>query len=218
MIALCLEHAAQADNGAFTIDQLRALKRSPDGSAAAVAGRFNWMRQEVLVRVGGNFYYRTPVVFELGSMPCIWLSRDEQQNLMVNFRMPTTSGCPRASIIDNFWSVPTDVDELVCPPMGRLIEVAYNNGDKFKAEFFEVVDLAALRTKYPRWSGAGSEDLPFPLTVAEVWETAGGTDLEFGPNQSQVGGVAMSECFMSNCGAGIHVDVTQDQLRGLFPG
>lgn len=176
------------------------------------------MRQDVLVRVGGNFYYETPVIFELNDVPCVWLSRDEQQNLMLNFRMPTTSGHARASIIENFWSVPSDVDELVCPPKCRLVEVFYRSGDKFKAEFFDVADPRALAAKYP---GSNSEswagDLPFPLTVAEVWETAAGTDVEFGPSHSKVGGVTITECFMSNCGAGIHVGVSDAQLRALFP-
>ena len=92
MIALCREHADQADNGAFTYEQLQALKSSGGDRRETVAGRFNWMRHEILARIGGNFYYRTPVILELGSMPCIWLSRDEQAFLMVNFRMPTISG------------------------------------------------------------------------------------------------------------------------------
>ncbi|MBW3639625.1 MAG: HNH endonuclease [Actinobacteria bacterium] len=216
MIALCLQHAAQADNRAFTDEQLRDLKSR--GRAASVEGRFNWMRQEVLTRVGGNFYFRTPVIFQLGTVPCIWLSSDEQGSLLLNFRMPTVSGRPRASITDNFWSVPTDVEELICPPMGRLIEVRYSNGDRFKAEFAEVPDAAALRAKYPRSRiGAWSEGLPYPLTVAEVWETAAGTNIEFGPNDSEIGSLVIRDCFSSDCGAGIHVDVDEGQLAALFP-
>jgi hypothetical protein len=218
MIALCLEHAAQADNGAFANEQLQALKESGGDRREKVGGRFNWMRHEILARVGGNFYYRTPVIFQLGTVPCVWLTRDERQHLMVNFRMPTLSGSPRASMIDNFWSVPTDIDELVCPPMGRVIEVTYRNGDRFKVEFSEAVDAGALQKKYPQSNlGSMGQQLPYPLTVVEVWETAAGTTFEFGPHQSRIGGVILSECFMSNCGAGIHVDVSEEQLRTLFP-
>lgn len=41
MIALCLEHAPQADAGAFTDDQLRALKRGGGNLSDIIAGRFN---------------------------------------------------------------------------------------------------------------------------------------------------------------------------------
>src|SRR3984885_9748514 len=44
MIALCREHADQADNGAFTDHQLRELKITGKGRAHEVRGRFNWMR------------------------------------------------------------------------------------------------------------------------------------------------------------------------------
>jgi len=218
MIALCLEHAHQADNSAFTDDQLRALKRVGGVRSDAIGGRFNWMRREVLVRVGGNFYFRTPVIFEIGSIPCIWLSRDEDDNLLVSFRMPTISGQPRASIIENFWSVPADVDEIVCPPMGRLIEVSYRNGDRFKAEFSEVANVAGLRARYPNWRGLGEHEaeLPMPLTVVEIWETAAGTNLEFGPNHSQIGGVSMTEGFSWGNRVGLHVSVSDEELRALF--
>jgi hypothetical protein len=175
------------------------------------------MRRELLVRVGGNFYYRTPVIFQLGRMPCIWLSRDEQKNLLVNFRMPTVSGELRASVVENFWSVPTDVDELVCPPMGRLIEVSYRNGDRFKLEFLELAGLDALAAKYPNAPTQWMGDLPFPLTLVEAWETAAGTTLEFGPNHSRIGGMIMVENFASNCGAGIQIGMSDEQLAELFP-
>jgi hypothetical protein len=41
MIALCLEHAAQADNDAFTHDQLRALKHAGGTGRSTVGARFN---------------------------------------------------------------------------------------------------------------------------------------------------------------------------------
>jgi hypothetical protein len=217
MIALCREHADQADSGAFRDEQLRTLKAG-GARRDAVRGRFNWMRQEVLVRAGGNFYYRTPVIFELGAMPCVWLSWDDENNLLLNFRMPTLSGRPRASIEENFWTLPADVDEMICPPSGRLVEVMYRNGDRFRAEFLQVSNAAGLAARYPRGGvSSWASKLEFPLTLAEVWETAAGTTLEFGPNSSRIGGIVMQENFASDCGVGIHVGIPDEQLRRLFP-
>lgn len=218
MIALCLEHAAQADNGAFTDDQLRELKLGGSAHSGAVHGRFEWLRQDVLVRVGGSFYYQTPVIFQLGSVPCIWLSRDDRDHLMINFRMPTTSGRARAAIIDNFWSIPRDVEEILCPPMGRLIEVAYRNGDKFRAEFFNMADAGALKARYPKANVEGWElDIPFPITVVEVWETAIGTPIQFGPNDSRIGRSVWTEGFFGSCQQAIHMEARDEEVRRLFP-
>jgi hypothetical protein len=46
MVALCREHHDKADAGAFTRDQLRQLKTK---RAHRVTGRFDWMRQDLLL-------------------------------------------------------------------------------------------------------------------------------------------------------------------------
>jgi hypothetical protein len=61
MIALCAEHHRKADAGAFTVEQLKQMKRM---AAREVTGRFDWLRNEVLAIVGGNFYHETPVIFQ----------------------------------------------------------------------------------------------------------------------------------------------------------
>jgi hypothetical protein len=71
MIALCLDHASQADAGAFTDDQLRQMKRRGREASMAIQGRFEWMRRDLLAVVGGNFYYKTPVILEIGPRPCV---------------------------------------------------------------------------------------------------------------------------------------------------
>jgi len=219
MIALCREHADKADNGAFTDDQLRELKREGKSRAAQARGRFDWMRQDLLSVVGRNFFYEQRVIFQIAEVPCIWFDRDEAGYLLLNFKMPTISSCPRAQIDQNFWSVPPAVDEVICPPSGRLIEVKYPNGDKFRAEFFNAYSPNELDRKYPpssprQWYSA----LQFPLTVVELWETAVGTNIEFGPKFSRLGGIQMIDCFSTrNGGAGIRIDVSPEQLAALFP-
>jgi hypothetical protein len=58
MVALCLDHHKEADVGAFTNDQLREFKRDPflRRTAKAIAGRFSWRRDQLVVLAGGNWY------------------------------------------------------------------------------------------------------------------------------------------------------------------
>ena len=220
MIALCREHADKADHGAFTIEQLRHLKiEALKEPRAEVHGRFDWMRRDLLAAVGGNFYYRCPVIFELGNRRCIWFNRDDDGYLLLNFVMPSIAENARAGIEDNFWTVPTKADDIVCPPSGRLVEVTYPNGDRFRAEFSTAATADTLLSRYPVpvLQDVQSE-LVFPLTIVELWETVAGTTFEFGPRESRIGGITITGGFMADIGgAGIHVDLPPAQLATLFP-
>jgi len=77
MIALCAEHHAKADAGAFTKDQLKQLKQEGINRAEVIKGQFNWMRHKVMSIVGGIFYYEIPIIFEFRGEPAIWFNRDE---------------------------------------------------------------------------------------------------------------------------------------------
>jgi hypothetical protein len=219
MIALCREHADKADHSSFTDDQLRKLKLEGKIRGLEVRGRFDWMRQDLLAVVGGNFFYRTSVILELGTTRCIWFDRDEEGYLLLNFKMPTISGQARAQIDQNIWSVAPQVNEVVCPPSGRLVEVSYSNGDKFRAEFYDVASPDALAARYPTSSTANwSGDLNFPATAVEIWETTAGTSIEFGPRFSRLpGNNIFTDCFSIDCRAAFHVDVSAADLARIFP-
>jgi hypothetical protein len=218
MIALCREHADKADHGSFTDDQLRKLKLEGKVRGLEVRGRFDWMRQDLLAAVGGNFFYQTSIILELGTTRCIWFDRDEEGYLLLNFRMPTITGHARAQIDQNIWSVVPEVNEVVCPPSGRLVEVSYNNGDKFRAEFYDVLSPDELATRYPmsntaRWS----DHVNFPVTAVELWETAAETSIEFGPRFSRLpGNNIVVDCF-SRGGKAFHIEVSPHELVRLFP-
>lgn len=209
MIALCVEHAAKADGGAFTADQLRTLKRDGRAQAEAAKGRFDWMRRDLLAVVGGNFYYRCPVVLQIGDRNVIWFTRDDAGSLLLNFWMPTASGQDRARILENFWVVPPAVHDLECPPNGKRIHVRYANGDETRVEFFEIDSLADLIKRYPETGSiVRGSAINWPITGVELWEKAPGTQIEFGPRVTRVGGIQISGSFMSDIGgAGIHLEL-----------
>lgn len=218
MIALCREHADQADNGAFTDEQLREMKSNGGTRAERIRGRFNWMRQDLLAIVGSGFHYQERVIFQIGDMPCIWFDRDERSNLLLNFCMPTLSGQPRARIEQNFWSVPPTVHELICPPSGRRIEVNYGNGDRFRAEFSDLASADQLAARYPQSPVENfASRICFPVTTVEIWERAAETNIDFGPQHSRIGGFRYQTLFTAYNAVAMHIPATASDLARLFP-
>jgi hypothetical protein len=201
MIALCGEHHAKADVGAYTKEQLRTLKR--EAEERETGGRFDWMRNRLLAVVGGNFYYETPVILRIRGAPIIWFNRDADEHLLLNLRMPTTSGERRAVIEDNYWLVgaPEDVE---CPPSGRLVRMAYANGDSVSVEFFQAESEDELVRRYRDIGALEGNDLPFPITAVEVQMNVANTTLRFGPRETTLPGMGMLRgCFMSHCSQAI---------------
>jgi hypothetical protein len=218
MIALCREHADKADHGSFTDDQLRELKRIGRSRALEVRGRFDWMRRDLLTVIDGKFFYQTPVIFQIVDEPCIWFDRDENGYLLLNFRMPTISGHPRARVEQNFWSVNPEVAEVICPPNGRLIEITYGNGDRFRIEFSDITSADELAERYPKGeTRSWSRNISFPIVLVEVWEAVAGTEIAFGPNYSSLLALRWANGFVAFCRVGVHHNVPKDLLASLFP-
>jgi hypothetical protein len=207
--ALCSEHHDKADAGAYTKEQLREFKRRGAERAEDVKGRFDWMRYDLLAVVGGNFYYRTPVIFQYRSKPIIWFTRDEDGYLLLNVRMLTKSREPRTEIEDNFWLSRGNPDDLESLPSGKLLHVKYPNEDMFKVEFFELTSAAIAQKRYPEVDLEESlkmfRDPPFPVTAVEVHNRVGGTNLEFKPRETKIGGSTITQCFFANNRGGIMI-------------
>ena len=129
-----MPHHDKADVGAFTNEQLRALKAA-GGPGAEVAGRFDWLRRDLILRIGSNFYFDTPVVLTYQQFPLIWFTQDEQEHRLVNIRMMSRSGEPRWVMQDSCWMLGGSPADVECPPSGRLLDVKYPNGDHARVEF-----------------------------------------------------------------------------------
>jgi hypothetical protein len=208
-VALCLAHREQAAGA--PPDRLRRLERPPAGTRPA------WLQRKVLARVGGNFFYETPTVLRLGSVTSIGFGRDERGDLLLTLRMPTASGQPRAVLVDSFWEVPPAGAQVVSPPSGRLLDLAYPDGDRFRLRLLEVHSAGALQARFgavARWAYR----VEYPVTLAEISLGVANTDLAFGPDTTDMGGPTTRECFTSHGPAAIEIPITADQEAGLFPG
>jgi hypothetical protein len=205
MIALCRTHHIQADHGAFSVDQLHELKQSGKENWRKVSGKFNWMRNRLLAVVGGNFYYETPVIFKFREQPIIWFERDENNYLLLNLYMLTTSNAPRAYIKNNEWFNVGGEEDIESPPSAKKVKIKYPNGDMVQIEFFELNNMDEAEKRYP---DARVRDWPIelPVTAVEVTNIVANSGLEFNAKETKFGnGNVMKNCFASNCGAGLAI-------------
>lgn len=221
MIALCLTHAGYADADAYERDYLRSLKQAARPEADEVRGELTWMRRRVLALVGGNWYYETPTILQVGSVNAISLSRDDEGYLLLNLRMPSLSGQPRARIEENFFTVGrSHVADIECAARGRTIKISYPNGDLFQHEYREISDEEDLRNRYGDLVGSQSVAgmIQFPVTVVEVSERTSNSHLDFGPRSTRLGGGQMIGCWSIGNNVGVHLGVSPTDEARLFVG
>ena len=187
MIALCLDHSAKADGGAYQPELLREWKKTGQAQAVSIEGRFQWMRRDYLAVIGGNFYYKNGTILQIGLRRCIWFGRDADGYQLVNFWMPTTADEPRARVFESGWIVPPNIKDMECPPTGKRLKVWYANGDRIAFEFFDIADAGQLVDRYPA-AKDWRNHVDFPTTVVEISERASGSPIEFGPAETTLPG------------------------------
>lgn len=205
MIALCSEHHPKADAGAFTVEQLREFKIRGAANREEIRGRFDWLRNRLLLVAGGGFFYETLVILQFRGSSVIWLRRDEDGYLLLNLRMLTTSDQRRLWLEDNYWIERGTPADFECPPSGKLIHAKYSNGDEVRIEFLELPSVAEAQKRYPS-AGAEYWGIQFPITVVEVLKRVGGTNISFGPDWTTLGGTQIQNYFLSYVHCGISID------------
>ena len=193
MIALCREHHIQADVGAFTTEQLLEMKSKHNDSLASA--KFNWLRNKILLVLGGSYFYDFNVALQYGGRPIVWFERDENNNLLLNFDMLSTSREKRACMRKNQWYSSGLEEDIVCPPSGRKVQIRYDNGDFISIEFLEKTNSFDLFTKFPRAS-PDIRNLTYPVTCVVINGAVGGTEVRFSPEELVIpGNNSFAECF-----------------------
>lgn len=193
MIALCREHHIQADNGAFTKEQLQSFKKNGRKNWAQTKGKFNWMRNDLLVVVGGNFYIKTPIIFEYKDQPIIWFERGRDNYLLLNTVLLTTTGQNRVCIRNNEWENTGGEEDIECPPSGKKLKISYPNGDSVSVEFFELLSPEAFTSKY---EVSPDPEISYPTTVVEMTYIVANSPISFSSSETKIGGITIKKCFM----------------------
>jgi SEC-C motif-containing protein len=198
MIALCAEHHDKADANAFTKEQLRDLKAQAR-AGADVEGRFDWLRRELAIRVGSNFYFHTPIVLTFRKAPLIWFTNDERGHQLLNIRLLSRSGEPRWVMQDSYWMLAGSPADVVCPPSGRLVDVRYSNGDRVRVEFREIGSAEDGWKVFPEFWPADNVG-EYPATACDVTYRIAGTTIDVTPNYLRAGGSSIRHSTFSRCG------------------
>ncbi len=206
MIALCWTHHGVAD--ALTVDECREIKETALSRAGDVAGRFRWMRRDVLAIVGGNYYYETPQMVVYQGRRLIWFNRDDQHRMLLNIVTPDINWSPRASLVDNDWVVRGDPTDVESPPSGNKLRIEYPDGDRLFIRFKEWDTEASLARWHPALKGAVPNHR-YPLVTAQIFLRLSGFGLDLDQDKTTIGGTSgtrMTNCFISNCGAGLVIN------------
>lgn len=199
MIALCAQHHKKADGGAYTVEQLHALKKDK-ANASLVKGNLDWLRKDLLAVVGGNFYYETPKIITIDNIDVVSLVRDEDGYLRLNINMLSLEDGERIIIEANSWENVGEPHDLRSPPQGKELEVSYSNSDYLYLRF---VELNSFEQAQKRYGTDILQDITFPITAVEVNLTIAGTQIELTPSSSQFGGIQMTGGLSSYCGGGV---------------
>ena len=205
MIALCTHHHKQADGGAYTNDQLHALKKDTV-HAEKVRGQFNWLRNDLLAVVGGVFYHETLKILQIDSHDIIWFTRDENDYLRLNIKMLSVLSQERAIIEENIWKNIGDPEDLSSPPQGKELRIDYSNGDHLFVKFSIVESAEQAYKKYKNERILNSNIIKFPITVIEVNYKIGGTGIEFKPSGTTINTNSIKGGFISHCGIGMSIN------------
>jgi len=123
------------------------------------------MRNKLLAAVGSGFYYETFTILRYREIDIIWFRRDADGNLLLNVRMTAITGAPGLLIEDNDWIAHGALEDLECPPSGRLLRANYPSGDYLKIEFSTLDSPADLAQRFPH-RPLGLEDFEAPLPTA----------------------------------------------------
>lgn len=176
MIALCAEHHKKADAGAYTLTQLREFKTNR-ANAALVKGSFDWLRNDLLGVVGGNFFYETLNIIQIDGVNVVWFRRDDEGYLRLNLRLLSLTPERRAMIDDNIWSNIGEPVDLRSPPSGKTLDIKYATGDWLSVKFVELKSGEEAYEKFNSTVVRDSRVIRFPITAVEINLTLASTGI-----------------------------------------
>lgn len=204
MIALCPTHHRAADGKTYTKEDLKNLKASARDNVRAVRGDLEWRRRRLLTVVGSNVTYETPVVIEFRGERVVWLTRDDDEYLLLNVAPIEGELGRRFGIDENLWTLEALPDDVECSVQHKYVNVRYANGDRFGVRYREVESVEAA---HARFEGARPEswDIEFPVTAVDVTMRVAGSPIDITPSGLSTGSGRISWNFMGQCEAGITI-------------
>lgn len=123
MIALCAKHAALADGGRWTKQQLRQMKQNPFVTSGKISEYYDYLRKNVVCIIG-NVAYDVESVLEICGERVIGFERDKDGYDRLNLLIRAANGKPILVMENNSWVVVRrDLFDLRCSFQGKELEV-----------------------------------------------------------------------------------------------
>jgi hypothetical protein len=201
MIALCAIHHAAADAGAFTNEQLLALKRA---NHTQVQSSFQWRRKHTVFACGGNFAYRCGSMLRVGGIDIIYFEKDEYGFDTLSLNIHDICMNRIFSMRMNDWIARINVDDIESPPSAQRLtfKSAVHQVD-IRIEFKDRAMLSSHDEQIATRFGIPADEnvvfcfftgsLPAPVPV------------KFTNRNIQFQSVTMEGNCISNCNVGIQV-------------
>jgi hypothetical protein len=172
----------------FTVDQLRQFKKLAHDRPAA--GRFEWMRHELVGVLGSGLYRKTSVLVEYRGMSVIWFIRDSHGHALLNIWMPPGAEEERLCVQENDFIVRGTPTDFEAPPSGRKLRVRYKNGDYLRIEFQEIQNLEAAIRRFVHVPPVDIKAVvdKWPITFVFITMNTLGAEIKFTPTMGRYSG------------------------------
>lgn len=148
MVALCRDCHGHADNGAYSKDQLRLMKKS-NCSADEAKGYFpTWARNEnLLVRVGSCYTDTSAPIITVNGIPQLTI-RSEGGLLLLSFELRNESDETLVKMEDNWLTAyPSRINDMVVTPGTMKVKVWIGSTDVGLQFSFKRISMEELETR-----------------------------------------------------------------------
>jgi hypothetical protein len=141
MIALCKGHHPEADKGAWTKEQLKAMKKDPYVENEVV-GKFNWLRQDIII-MAGVIVQNPQVILKIDGENVVWMEKDLDGYYRLNMNVRDSEGNLVLRILNNDWVAYNEsIVDIICPPSGKELSVTSRDHTTMLAIRFDDVSIA----------------------------------------------------------------------------
>jgi len=147
MIALCVEHDASANGGAYTPEQLRSSKKKPFLAKKNLEGYFKWCRRKFLFIVGGNFCVDCDTLISAKDEKVIWQEEDKDSGMKtLSMKILDSKGEIRLLMDKNSWIVnPNSFYDVDSSARGQKLKAISKYDGTWFQIWFRELDFKKLR-------------------------------------------------------------------------
>ncbi len=124
MVALCFQHHKEADAGAYTKEQIQSLKSKPYLSKPHPRAKFNWLREQVLLEVGSNYYISPKHILHVAKHDLTWIDRDGSGLNAISMDLRAANGDPILRMKANDWVLLRSVGDIICPASANSLAIS----------------------------------------------------------------------------------------------